>query len=852
MSTRRTLLRTSTVAASPAIALAIGLFAAPATTAQAQLAEQNLLEEVVVTARKREESLMDVPVAVSVLTTDFVQAANIMDTYDLYAETPGVDYEETRERLGGRTTIRGVNPGSQNPVNQKVSIFIDGAPIFGTNVSMQYIDLERVEVLRGPQSAAFGRATFAGAVNYVTRDPGDEFGATFKLTGSDLGRTIIGASLDGPITDTLGFTADIVAEEFDAPDEWVTSDGFRSGSTSTDYFAGKLKYTPNDFFDMELTASYLEADDGPGSEWLVNTANWRDCNNVVLGNGRPYLQGDFDCQKYQPDAPNPRNHDLTTEYVPGTDDWNEAWAETVQEPGAVQERTRFAGEFNFNFDNGGLLQAVISTAEDDTRRWIDADMSDVSTVNMGGFSSMNTNNMGNRRGTDKEDFIDVRWLSPDDSSLRWMVGVSRFEFGYSDAAINEFNAIENPDLGLECLINNCMPFDPTRRQNQSTEATGVYGNVNWDVSDRTTLSFEGRFQRDENLTRDVVSGASVTQVTDSFQPRFAINHSLNDSWSLYGQISQGTSPAVTTPEMINPTVQAASEAAMASGFINYTTATFASSDEETLTNFEFGIKGNAMDGRLQLAASIYYIDWEDMLLNETFRFGGNDPVNGSCAGVADCWNDGSWDPNGVIYDEDFTDINGVRVNSGTGELSGVELEANFRATDRWSFRTMLALQNNEYGTNCDLSGADQGNNGFGFASDCIVRGVPGLQVAGNEIERNADTQFTLSTSYVAPLGIGDNWEWTARLGIRYVGDKYYDVINYAVLPATTTTTGQISFQNDNWQIILFGNNLTNEDTPLDFDDFRDRRPGGTGGANHSWRYRPRLPREVGARLNYTF
>ena len=188
--------------------------------------------------------------------------------------------------------------------------------------------------------------------------------------------------------------------------------------------------------------------------------------------------------------------------------------------------------------------------------------------------------------------------------------------------------------------------------------------MTYDLSDRTTLSFEGRFQRDENLTRDVVSGASVTQVTDSFQPRFAINHSLNDQWSLYGQISQGTSPAVTTPEMINPTVQAASEAANAAGVINYTTATFASSDEETLTNYEFGIKGNAMDGRLQLAASIYYIDWEDMLLNETFRFGGADPVNGSCAGIANCWNDGTFDPNGVIYDEDFYDINGVRVNSG--------------------------------------------------------------------------------------------------------------------------------------------------------------------------------------------
>jgi outer membrane receptor protein involved in Fe transport len=395
------------------------------------------------------------------------------------------------------------------------------------------------------------------------------------------------------------------------------------------------------------------------------------------------------------------------------------------------------------------------------------------------------------------------------------------------------------------LINNCDPFDPTRRQNQSTAATGLYGNLTWDLNDQTTLSFEGRVQRDENLTRDTVSGGSVTQVTESFQPRFAINHSLNNDWSIYGQISQGSSPAVTTPELINPTVQEASEAAKAAGHINYTAATFASSDEETMTNYEFGIKGNALDGRLQLAASIYYIDWQDMLLNESLNFDGNLPVNGSCAGVSLCWDDGTFSPDGMtIYGEDYTRINGTRVNAGEGELLGIELEANFRATDRLSFRTIVALQDNKYGNNCDISGVDR----FGFAPTCTTRGTPGLQVSGNEIERNADTQFTLSGSYVAPLGTG-NWEWTGRLGLRYVGDKFYDVVNYAVLPAATTVTGQISFDNDNWQIILFGNNLTDEDVPLDFDDFRDRR---TGGSNDSWRYRPRLPREIGLRLNYAF
>ena len=821
------------------LAATMGLALQPTATAQAQQADDNLLEEILVTARRREESLQDVPVAITVLSTDFVQEANILDTFDLYAETPGVDYEQTRERLGGRTIIRGVVPGTQNPLEQKASIFVDGAPVFSTTASMQFIDLERVEVLRGPQSAAFGRATFAGAINYVTRDPGDEFNATVRATASSQNRAILGASVDGPITDTLGFTLDVFQEDFDAPDEWITTDGYRAGSTSTDYFSGKLKFTPNDFFDMEILATYTEADDGPGNEYLIASDTIESCNNHVFSNGRTYVRGLWKCEQFK--GPNPRNHDLRYEYTEGTRDYNLAWAESVLRPGATQERERIAGEFNFSFDNGGLLQLIISDSSNTSRRWIDSDMSDASTVNRGMFSSRLTANMGNRRGTDYEDYYDVRWVSPADSSLRWLVGASRFAFAYSDAAINQFAGVEFPELGLDCLINDCMPFQPDRRQNAETEATGIYGNVAYDLSDRTTLSFEARFQRDERLTLDTVSGNTVNQVTESFQPRLAINHTLNDDWSLYGQLAQGTNPATTTPEMINPTIQASSQAAFDAGVITYTAATFASSDEESLTNIEFGVKGNTLDGRLQLTAAVYAIDWTDMLLTHTFDWLGNPPVNGSCAGIANCWNDGSYS-NGVIYSEDDVHVTGVRVNQGEGNLKGIEFEANWRATDNWSLRGTAVLQDNKYGKNCDVEPVED----FGFEPTDTVRGADCYEVAGNTIERNSESTGTFSVAYARSLG--GNWSWTGRLGVRHQSAKFYDVINYLKLPAATTMTGQVTFNNDNLDIILFGNNLTEEDTPLDIDDYRDNRVGRAW----SWRYRPRLPREVGLRLNYSF
>ena len=145
---------------------------APVTSVQAQDAGA-ALEEIVVTARRREESLLEVPVAISVLNSDFIAESNILDHYDLYAETPGIEYTQSRDRLGSCPAIRGVSTTAQNILQQKMGAFIDGAPLLGNTGSLPFTDLERIEVLRGPQSSAFGRSTFSGAFNYITRDPGN-------------------------------------------------------------------------------------------------------------------------------------------------------------------------------------------------------------------------------------------------------------------------------------------------------------------------------------------------------------------------------------------------------------------------------------------------------------------------------------------------------------------------------------------------------------------------------------------------------------------------------------------------------------------------------------------------------
>ena len=266
------------------LAVAMSLTAALAAPTQAQDLGA-ALEEIVVTARKREENLQDVPVSISVLTGDLIQEAGILDQYDLYELTPGISYDQAHDRQGVRASVRGVQSNAQNPIRAKVTSFIDGIPVLGQTGSLQFSGVDRIEVMRGPQSAAFGRATFSGAINYITNDPGEEFESRILLATSDLDRNILGLSFSGPITETLGFTLDVSVDEFQGADEWYTTDGITLGGQSTNYATGKLVWAPNDRFDMELRLMTLDTDDDPPLQWDITETALNACTNTTLPNG---------------------------------------------------------------------------------------------------------------------------------------------------------------------------------------------------------------------------------------------------------------------------------------------------------------------------------------------------------------------------------------------------------------------------------------------------------------------------------------------------------------------------------------------------------------------------------------
>jgi iron complex outermembrane recepter protein len=845
------------------IAAVIGLVVAPAQQAQAQEGGDvlgNVLEEVVVTARKREESLKDVPVSISVISADFINESGIRDQYDLFQLTPGINYGEERDRNGARPGVRGVQAQNQNPLRQKVSVFIDGMPVLGNIGSMQFAGLERVEVLRGPQSTAFGRATFGGALNYVTADPGDTFNSEVYLGTSDQGRNQLHVGLDGPITDELGYMFNIYTDDYEGADEWFSSDGVRLGTRATDFITGKLKWAPTNNFDMEVTYYSLETDDGPPVEPYLSEAARDACMTYTLPNGRPYINGDFNCDMSSatPAGGIPLNHRPDAIIDQNADPLLHTWAlaNSVLNPGAFVERDRVQAEFNFSTDGGSTLQVLTSYQEETSQRWFDNDRTalpaEIAVVTMMGMTAASLINVATMAGPriNEEKFVDIRWLSPSDQPVRWLVGASWFDYqslssshnaraGFLLGLEDEFQALWEADprtSGQVFPVDN--PWGFRSRDNEFTTNIGIYGSVQWDISDTTTLSAEVRRQEDDNTS--LAGTDKFNNVAESTQPRLAITHALNDNWSTYAQYSTGTNPAGVNLPFTDQTLIDSLNAANAAGFVTYDASTYFSFREEEVTNFEVGIKGGALNNRLQLAAALYTMGWDDIITGANFGWNGD-------------WNDGSFDPLGRIHT--VTGSGMVFINGGTATLLGLELEGSYRINDNWNIRGGLTLADNTYDEFCDAATAIDD---FGFAPTHTVANDGVLfdcvQLGGSKVTLGPENTLALSATYTAPLG-GNGWEWSARGGLRWESEIYMDPVNLMEIPAVSEFSGSVSFSNDNWEITLFGNNLTDEDMPrstINLDDDPNICGTSQGCTEDNFRLRLRTPREIGARLRYRF
>lgn len=826
------------------IAAVIGLFAstgggqpAVAQEGEADVMEGRItMENIFVTARKREESLQDVPVSISVLSSTLIEDAALKDTRDFFEMTPGIDFDIEHDRMLAQPAVRGVQNDNSATVRQKVGSFIDGMPMIGTMGTIGFTGLERIEVMRGPQSAAFGRAVFAGAINYVTADPTETFEGKLDGSVSSLGRNQLSLEMSGPITDTLGYAIAGQVDSYDGEDDWVTTEGFDVGGHSTQFISAKLKYTPNDRFSAEFMLRHSKADDDTPLRYFIDEDEFFSCSNFTLPNGRPYIRGNFNCDPSVPDIGITTNSDTVSPFLDETiySDADRATAAIYRyEPYSESDRTRFQGELTYSHDRGDL-QLLFYKSDEQYGRWYDRDRSDTPVQIIPGTGTVAPgfrNVVAIHAPTPIDDqYIELRWVSEPTDRYSWTLGASYFDYDFATLLYSRYAV----------ALDGGVPF-PFASIAENSKNSGLFANISYDLTNSTTLSLEARYQSEEIGNLDPRNGRFVSNTESQFLPRIALTHELSDDLTIYAQYSRGANPAGVNLNTANPDVIASHAQVYDLGLIDFTLEDISSYPAEETTSIEFGVKGSVLDNRLQFSASYYQMDWDHYNQGDGYTWD-----------LQDLWDDSGRPgaPPPYVAPAQQYGVGGA-FDRGSVELKGIEAEALYVIDDSWDVSGTIALTSSEFQAFCD----PQAVTNFGYAATHEPGDRPDVttscvDVSGNSLIRQPDIAYTLATTYRTELA-DSGWGMAVRMDYRVVGENYIDTMNIASLPESATLNGNVTFTNEDWSVKLWGRNLTDDDTPRVAEWASDYNIN-VNGSVRSFSVLPREGTELGATLSYSF
>ena len=802
-----------------------------AVLAQGEASASRMIEEVVVTARKREESLTDVPVAISAFNSEGLKAAGIDELGDILDNTVGMVFNDRDgTRVNSQPGVRGIKSFTGGGSTVRVSTFIDGMPMVGFQNSIPFIDVAGVEVYRGPQSAVFGRSVFAGAINYSLREPSlDESSGTVNAQIGEDGRQAVSAYYNTSlIEDKLGLYISASDDSYDGPQGLVSSDGFQMGSRETTNYSAALKFAPTDQLSMTLRYTDTTLDDGPAPDYNLtpfsaNTPNGdRNYTQTVAGRA-PLLVGELQFE----DDPELRRNFCRDQGLPTQN--------CSFNPGFEVDRERLSFDVSYDLDSGASLSFKTFTSEDVQFSLDDQDNSDLGNVSMSADDTID------------EDYYEILWTSPDDARLRYSIGYSIYDYTQNTVAYNG----PHPSASFtgEDVGGAVSTFD--------IKNTGFFGGIFYDINDKLTVSFEGRQQEDDILANDPdpTDDLIPEAVSDTFLPRISLNYKVSDTLSLYAQYSEGVQPATVNSGAVGPQQRALANAIidLYGQDFNGLLDNLISVDEEVLFNSEIGLKGVFLDGRLSLNAALFDIETDGYVEQTNVFFlpeGIPVPVV-----LADINGLGAATNNPLLQNIGVGNIR-LRggVNIGDIKSRGLELEGSYLIGDNWQVDAQFTYLDTEFDSACSPSGPT-------FFAEVDTLALPGggsitcNNVDGNAFPFTPEITFGASATYNGEFNNGMGW--FTRLDMRYEDEQFIDSFETGFLPSVTKFNLRAGISTDNMRLELYVENLTDDRTPLgaQYEPERPeitqatglRGPGATG-LNVAAAY----PREVGVKFSYDF
>lgn len=509
------------------------------------------LEEITVTARKRVEKLQDLALSVSAMGQQEIQKNFALDLRDLIYISPNTVLDDTAQGPGGVAAayIRGIGVSEvEKNFDPAVGVVVDG--IFRGSVSGSIdraIDIERVEVLRGPQGTLFGRNTIGGVINLVRTRPTGENGGKVRAGYGDYETAVVDAVFNLAVTDA--FALKLSAAYKDQGEGYFTNvtTGRKDGQINYTSFGINPLWTPKEGLEIELTYQQERTEqDTP----------------VLLNVGQP---GQVFCDGFAICAP-----DLRTPTSGGR------WLSDQVYGG---EPPSSAGPFAATFDADTLQLEV---------RW---DLNDVYRVDYI-FGNWETDETvvtdwdgvaaflfhTDRPATYKQDSHELRLTSDSGGSLTYTVGAYFWDSEY-----------------FQLLRSYIGPgSDILQVTNQSTQSRAFFFEGDYAFNDRFTLTIGGRQTKDDKDTLQVgtVNGAAATDWSE-FTPKVALKFQLNDDAMIYGLYSGGY------------------RAGGFNGRVDGIDTATVPYDPETVDNLEVGYKATLMDGRMTFNVAAFYMDYKD-------------------------------------------------------------------------------------------------------------------------------------------------------------------------------------------------------------------------------------------------
>ncbi len=782
---------TSTLALRGALLMSCASLVITGFTTAAQAQDQGEAEQatasapgdIVVTARKRGEDILKTPISVTALSGEDIAERGVQSITDLSAFTPSMKIVSSasgrNDRSFQQVIIRGFTPSSATV--QTASMFIDGVPVSTATAIQTISDPERIEVLKGPQSAYFGRQTFAGAVNVVTRSTPDQLEGSITGMIGTRDNHEIQASLGAPLIEGLiGVRATV--QETAKGGSWKNQGvpGQTLGDQRTRAATLAVNFTPATNLKAKAFAIISKNNDGPNATGLLaahavtNPTNGAvivpDSSNCAFGNNR-YFCGTL------PGLPAgaPSTNTVDTPFI--QDFLANPRGRLINPQDGVQGyglRSRFYHlHFSVDWEIGSGVTLSSLTGYNNERR------SQLSDLDL--YYNVTAPNSANAVGTapGAPNYFDYPYLveaiSKDFSQeLRASFDNSgpftaTLGGSYLNATFQGGGGGNNGALGVSQFS---VVSGKTRNR-----TFGAFFGLGYKITPDLSVNFDGRYQVDtlyayarpggQTIASDAFAmpgfyeeGSVLAKETyKNFTPRVIVNYNITPNMMVYASYSKGVNPAAFNTVFLSNLSPAAQVLAANAG-LRIAVA------PEKLDNFEIGAKGRAFDNRLRYAVAAYYGIWKDQLNANTITL--IDPATS------------------VVYNIQ------AQLNTGKVKMYGLEGDFSYAVSDR------LTLSANGSYNESDIS----------RLSAPTVTALTGItDFSGKHNPLASRWSGSASANYTMPLR--DDLELFGRADFTYKSGVYTNASNLTKTPDMTQVNLRAGFGNDRFTLEGFVTNLFN-------------------------------------------